>query len=110
MKDNKFIIVYVTHKNIEEAKKMSSVLLDKKIIACINYLPINSEYFWEGSITNENEIVTLFKTIKENWEILCNEIKNIHSYEIPAIIKFEVEANEECVNWIKENCVPGAEN
>ena len=96
-----FIAVYVTHSNEEEAKKIWDLLLDKKIIACYNLFPISAFYWWNWSIANANEIVSLLKTNKENWELLKSEVKKIHPYKIPCIMKFEVEANEDYEEWIQ---------
>ena len=63
-----FIIAYITHKNIEEARKIGEHLLKKKIVACVNYFPIDSAYWWKGKIKNSKEIVSLVKSRKENWD------------------------------------------
>ena len=95
-----FILVYVTHEHLEGAKKMAEHLLKNKLIACVNYLPIDSSYWWKDKIENSKEIVTLLKTKKENWEKLKTEIKRIHPYETPCIMKIDVEANEDYESWI----------
>ena len=87
---------------MEEAKKVASHLLQKKIIACANFFPINSSFWWKGKIDNSNEIVALLKTKKQNWEKVKSEIKKIHSYETPCIMKLDVEANKDYENWIEE--------
>lgn len=98
----KFILIYITHKNLKEAKKIGSVLLKKKLIACVNYFPIESAYRWNGKIENSKEIVSLLKTKKENWEKVKNEVEKIHPYETPCIIKLKVEANEKYAKWVGE--------
>jgi len=97
-----FIIIYVTHKDTNEAKKIGDHLLNKRLIACANYLPIEATYWWNSAVESDNEIVSLLKTRKENWEIVKNEIEKIHPYDIPCIIKIEVEANEKYEQWIKD--------
>lgn len=101
----KIISIYVTFPNKEEAQKVSNILLEKKYIACINYSSIDVSYHWKWSIVNENEIVTLLKTRAENWEKVRDFILEKHSYEIPCIIKYEVEANEDYVKWIYEETI-----
>jgi periplasmic divalent cation tolerance protein len=96
----KIILLYVTHKNQEEAEKISSHLLEKKLIACTNFFPIKSSYWWKGSIETADEIVTLFKTKEENFEIVKAEIEKIHPYETPCILKLEADANESYATWI----------
>lgn len=95
-----FILIYVTHQNIEEANKITSHLLEKKWIACGNCFPMTSSYWWKGSIANEGEFVSILKTRTENWEVVKNEIENIHPYEVPCIMKLESEANTSYEEWI----------
>lgn len=95
-----FILIYVTHENEEQAKKITSYLLQKKLIACANFFPISSSYWWKGKIEHANEIVTLLKTKKENWNKLKSEIEQIHPYQTPCIMKINVEANKEYEQWI----------
>jgi periplasmic divalent cation tolerance protein len=98
----KFITIYVTHKNKQEAEKIISYLLTNKLIACVNYFWIDVAYHWKWEIQNDNEIVSLLKTRSENWEEVKKYIEKNHSYEIPCIIKTDVEANKEYVEWIYE--------
>jgi len=97
-----FIIIYVTHENGESAQKIVCHLLEKRLIACANFFPISSSYWWKNKIENSSEVVTLLKTRAENWEKVKAEILKIHPYETPCIIKMNVEANEEYEKWLKE--------
>ncbi|MBI3623619.1 divalent-cation tolerance protein CutA [Candidatus Pacearchaeota archaeon] len=97
-----FIVVYITHKNMKEAKKVVDHLLNKKLIACVNYFPIESAFWWKGSIAKSKEIVSLVKTRKENWNKIKTEVKKIHPYNTPCIMKFDVEANKDYEKWIND--------
>ncbi len=96
-----FIIIYVTHESTEKAKTIASKLLEKKLIACANFFPISSAFWWKGKIENTNEIVSLLKTRKENWSKVKEEIEKLHPYETPCIMRIEVEANEKYEAWIR---------
>ena len=99
---NTFIVIYTTFKDNQEADKIVDLLIDKKYIACANFLSLEARYFWEGKLTKVDEVGALLKTKKENWEGIKNEIEKVHSYKIPCIIKFEVESNKSYADWIKE--------
>ena len=99
-----FIMIYVTHKNTKEAKKVVRHLLEEKIIACANFLPIESAYWWNGKIENDNEIVSILKAKKNNWEKIKSTIEKIHPYETPCIIKLNVESNKSYEIWINSEC------
>ncbi len=65
-----FILIYVVNKDMEEAKKIAEYLLQKRLIACVNYIPIKSSFWWKGEIENSSEVVSLLKTKDENFERL----------------------------------------
>jgi uncharacterized protein involved in tolerance to divalent cations len=42
-----FSLLYVTHPSRPEAVRITTELLQQHIIACANYFPIESTYWWE---------------------------------------------------------------
>ncbi|NDK08180.1 divalent cation tolerance protein CutA [Candidatus Gracilibacteria bacterium] len=96
------IVCYVTFSNRQEADFISSKLLENKIIACYNTFSVKSSYNWLGDIENGDEIVSLMKTRKDNWKVLKQKIESLHTYKIPCIMKFEVDANDEFEKWVKD--------
>ena len=96
-----FIFIYITNPTKEEAKRIARHLLERKLIACGNIFPINSLYWWEGKIADENEFVLIAKTIEANYEKVKNEVEKIHSYQVPCIIKIPVSSNKKYFDWLK---------
>lgn len=98
----KFIIIYTTYKDNKEAQKITKYLLKNKIIACANFLDINSQYNWKGKIESSKEVLAILKTRKNNWNKVKKYIEDNHSYETPCIIKLaEVEANDSYASWVE---------
>ena len=95
------IIIYSTFKNRLEAEKIITHLLNKKLVACANLFPIKSIYFWKSRMVNNNEVAALLKTTEKNWTKIKNEIKKLHSYEVPCIEKIKVETEKNYGQWIK---------
>ncbi len=98
------IVLYITCKDKEEAKKISKHLLEKKLIACSNIIPIESMYWWKGKIEECNEYAIIAKTKEENYGPAEQEIKKIHSYQIPCILKIKVGCNKEYGQWVEKAC------
>jgi len=98
---NMIINIYATFPNLKTAKKIASVLLKKRLIACANFFPIKSSYWWQGKIVNDQEIAAIFKTKKENWQKVKNEIKKLHPYKIPLIEGWKTESNLEYEKWVE---------
>lgn len=108
----KFIIIYITYPNLKEAKRVARKLLEKRLIACANYFSVASSYWWPAStkhrrgekekIGNTKEIVSILKTKKANWAKVKKSVEVTHPYEIPCIMKLEVESNKAFANWIEK--------
>jgi len=96
------IIVYVPCKNKEEAQNIAKNLLGKKLIACANLFDSQSLYFWKNKLENTPETILIMKTQEKHYNEIKKQIKQLHSYELPAIIKFNVEPNKEFEEWIKK--------
>ncbi len=47
-----FILIHVTHSNLDDAKNISTKLLEKRMVASVNYIPIESSYRWKENISH----------------------------------------------------------
>jgi len=101
-----FIIIKATYPNEEEARKAVNVLLEKKIISSANFFPIRSASRWTGEINEVDEFIVLFKTRKENWDLVRTAIEEAHPYKVSCIAKIDAEANEVYENWVNDNSKP----
>lgn len=95
------IFVYITCRDREEAEKISKHLLKKRLIACANFFPIESLYWWKGKIEKSKEFVIIAKTLEMHYPKIKKEVRAIHSYEIPCIEKIKTDANSEYRKWLK---------
>ena len=97
------IIVYITCRDEKEAKKISTHLLKKRLIACANIFPVKSLYWWKNKITEENEYVIIAKSKREKFKNIKEQTKNIHSYDVPCIECWDVaDVDKEYLQWIKD--------
>lgn len=92
---------YITNPSKEEAKRIAKHLLDKRIIASANIFPVESMYWWEGQITELFEYVLIAKTSVANSRALEDDVRSIHSYKVPCIIKLPASANYAFSEWLK---------
>lgn len=97
-----YSLIYVSCKNEEEASLIAKKLLELELIACANIFPrIKSLYEWKGSLCQEEESVLILKTQSKKFEIIESEIKELHSYECPCILKLNIDdGNKAFLNWI----------
>ncbi len=104
-----FILIYVTHPSKPEAIRITSDLMNNRLIACANYFPVESMFWYEGFLTHSDEYVTIYKTKSENWEIVKSTIEKTHKSTIPCIIKLAtVDANASYESWIQSETNPSS--
>jgi periplasmic divalent cation tolerance protein len=96
------LMFYVTFPNEKEALYVSRMLLEDKLIACYNLFPMNSGFWWEGTIDNAIELVAVYKTDKSLEKRIEQLILQNHSYEVPCIIRSTVKVNTSYGQWIQE--------
>ena len=97
-----FLLLYVTHPSKPEAIRITADLLNAHLIACANFFPTESMYWWEWRLAKTEEIMTIYKTRIENHEAVRAMIESSHKYEVPCIIMLAtVEANISYEEWIQ---------
>jgi len=97
-------IIFITCKDIKEARKISKTLLEQKLVACTNIIKgVSSSYWWKGKIENSNEALITAKTTKKLFDKVVLAVKKIHSYQVPEIIAVPIiSGNPDYLKWIKE--------
>jgi periplasmic divalent cation tolerance protein len=97
-----YILCLVTIDEIEKAANIAKALVEKKLAACANIIPqIRSIYAWKGEIYDEKEVLMIIKTRSDLFEMLKNEIRRLHSYEVPEIICITIDNGlQDYLDWI----------
>jgi periplasmic divalent cation tolerance protein len=100
-------IVLTTAGSSHEAEKIATALVERRLAACVNIIPqIQSVYRWEGNVERATEWLLLIKTRAEAFGPLRDAITELHSYEVPECIMFEIdEGAAPYLRWIAENTV-----
>ncbi|MFH1783098.1 MAG: divalent-cation tolerance protein CutA [Candidatus Omnitrophota bacterium] len=99
-----FIIVLITTPDIKTAKKISSCLLDSRIIACSNIIKaIDSIFWWKGKKETSKETLLIVKTKRSSFKKLAKLVKEAHPYDVPEIIALPIIAGHKpYLDWIHE--------
>jgi len=100
----KVVTGLVTTKDAKEAENIAKVLLDKRLVACCNIIPnIKSMFRWKGKIENANESLLIIKTKERLMDMVSEEIKSAHSYDVPAIEFMKIsKGSNDFLEWINK--------
>ena len=110
-KEQNKIIVFITTETEKEAQRISTELLTKKKVACVNILPrVNSSFWWAGKVDQSMESLMIIKTREALLPDIITIVKKIHTYQVPEILALPIiGGNEESLNWIDEATTPKIE-
>ena len=99
------IVVLVTAKDEDEAVRISTALVGKKLAACCNIIKgVRSIYSWEGALQDGHEVLIVIKTRPALFSSLETEVKRLHSYSTPEIIALPVIAGSDAyLNWVESS-------
>jgi periplasmic divalent cation tolerance protein len=96
-----YTIITTTYPDKDSVKTAAKILIEKKLAACVQLLPINSIYSWQGKICEESEVMLLIKTRTALFNEVAEAIKANHSYEVPEIVQIPIiGGSDEYLRWI----------
>jgi periplasmic divalent cation tolerance protein len=88
---NEPLVVLTTLASADEARAFVRALVDARLVACGTLLPgATSIYRWEGTITEEPEVVVLLKTDAARWDALAAAVQQRHPYQVPELLALPV--------------------
>ena len=89
------VFVYTTWPTAVEAEAAGRTLVERRLAACVNILPgMISHYRWEGKVERAEETVMIVKTRAALAGAVSDAVKELHSYEVPAILVMSLESVE----------------
>ncbi len=84
------VFIYTTCKDMEEAKRLGKLIIDKKMAACVDFWPVESMYMWEGKMTDASQIMMMITTFESKLQDVDDLISQNHSYSVPLIAGVDV--------------------
>lgn len=98
-----YVSVYMTASSAEEADRIASALVEERLAACVNILgEVRSVYRWNGATRRDSEVALIAKTRAALFDALAARVRALHSYEVPCIVSWPIEAgNPAYLAWIE---------
>ena len=100
----KAVSVYITVPSRDMAERIARHLVEEKLAACVNIISgARSIYRWKGRVETANEVIMIAKTRVDLFGQLEKRIKELHSYEVPCIVAWPIEAGHQpYLDWIEK--------
>jgi periplasmic divalent cation tolerance protein len=99
------IVVVTTVGTEEQAYAIARELVARRHAACVNVVPgIRSIYRWKGKICKDGELLLVVKTLESEFDSVAATIRELHSYELPEVLSFNVSHGEKnFLDWIQSS-------
>ncbi|MEN9974145.1 MAG: hypothetical protein RLZZ282_151 [Verrucomicrobiota bacterium] len=99
---NAIQIVLCTFPEVEVARQIGTVLVEKQLAACVNLIPgVESIYRWQGRTESTPEVLAIFKITAAAFLEFERVLTDLHPYDVPEIVAIEPAAvAENYARWI----------
>ena len=98
------MIVLTTLGATTEAAAFARVLVDERLAACVNVLPVmTSIYRWKGSVEEEREQQLVIKTTRDRVAALETRFHELHPYELAEFVVLSAAASASYLEWLRES-------
>jgi periplasmic divalent cation tolerance protein len=97
-------LVLITCGSEDEARSIARHLVEQRLAAGVQIIPISSIYTWEGDIVDDQEHLLICKTRIDCYDLIESAVSEPHSYDVPPILMLEIDrASGPYLDWIKAN-------
>ncbi len=99
------IVVVTTVGTQEQANLLAEELVIGRLASCVNMLPVyRSVYYWQGKVCDDQELLLIIKTTRRQYRQVEKTIQELHNYDLPEILAFDVALGEKnFLNWIAKS-------
>lgn len=96
-----YCIIKTTFSSKKEAEFLAKLLIERKLAGCSQISKVESFYYFDDKIEQEDEYLLAIKTKKKNYQKIEKLILENHSYNCPQILAIPIEmASENYLKWI----------
>ncbi len=100
-------IALTTLSSRAQAEQLAEALVGERLAACVNVLgPAASIYRWEGKVARDEEVLLFIKTTAAGVAPLQARVLELHPYDTPEFLAFEVRAGApDYLAWVAGSVV-----
>ena len=96
-------VVTTTTGSDEAAESLAKGIVEARLGACVQIVPIRSVYRWEGEVRVDAEWQCIVKTSATRVDELVAHINANHTYDVPEVIVTPVVGgNDDYLAWVSE--------
>ena len=92
MSGTNVVTVLVTTPGKQSALALARQVVEESLAACGTVIPnVTSVFRWKKKVTEEEEVLLIFKTSVGKCSALIARVAELHTYEVPEVLSLRVE-------------------
>ncbi|SEQ70278.1 divalent cation tolerance protein [Lentzea xinjiangensis] len=96
-------MVTTTVDSAEAAESLAKGIVEARLGACVQIVPIRSVYRWDGEVRVDAEWQCIVKTATLRVDELVAHIKAHHTYDVPEVVVTPVTGgNNDYLAWVSQ--------
>jgi periplasmic divalent cation tolerance protein len=100
----KYSVVMTACGSGEEARALARSLVEGQLAACVQLLPIESLYRWQGELCHDDEVLLLIKGRTADFGLVRDAIVEAHSYDLPEITQVPItDGLADYLSWLDDS-------
>ncbi|HUD10755.1 MAG TPA: divalent-cation tolerance protein CutA [Candidatus Saccharimonadales bacterium] len=102
MSNPKSIELVLSCASWQEAQTIADALLDKRLIACAEFMEVKSKYRWDDKLEEASEVKLIMETVAGNFEKIEAEVARLHSYDTFVLYAVPIaHISESSAKWLE---------
>ncbi|MEH0664815.1 divalent-cation tolerance protein CutA [Vibrio scophthalmi] len=99
-----FCIALTTTNSQALTERIIDALLEERLAACIQTMPIESHYVWQEQVCRDNETLLVIKTTQSNYVEVEQKVVELHDYDTPQVVQVPiVDGFNPYLSWLEAN-------
>lgn len=97
-----YVELVLTCGSWQEAQRIVDSLLTKHLIACAEFIEVQSRYHWKDTIQDDKEIRLVMESAAHLFERVEKEVRKLHSYEVFVLQASPIQQiSEAAAEWLE---------
>lgn len=99
---HRITLVTTTVGSAEDAERLAGAAVARRLAACVQVLPVQSHYRWQGVLQHEAEWRLECKTVPERTDALIALLQRLHPYALPELAIQALRVDPAYAAWVAQ--------
>lgn len=102
-----YSVILTTASGSQEARDLARALVQGRLAACVQVVPVESHYEWDGKLEETSESLLVIKTRSGRYADVERLLQDRHSYDVPEVVETPISNGARSyLDWIDASTTP----